>query len=267
MREDALKTELEELTNQMNLDTMVQNNMEFMYGHEIDKAKRKIQEWTVRYDNDLENAEVAVQMTRLALQKYKDDFKFYQEQEEMYKRRIAEERALMATEAKIRQDKQVGISKILRLLHHKHILYSISGKGYPASCGCGGDREGYRGCLQATSTKEGQKESSQVLGLINIRQTYLCWQPKQRNNQPNSLGHELSPERVVLQAFKVTVDGIGIREPGHLLNWSGWRVGGVGVAPKLRSNIYHIHYFCWRRQMKLRENDSGVGPPFGKLQF
>ncbi|EDV30853.2 uncharacterized protein Dana_GF14833 [Drosophila ananassae] len=106
MREEALKTELEELTNQMNLDTMVQNNMEFMYGHEIDKAKRKIQEWTVRYDNDLENAEVAVQMTRLALQKYKDDFKFYQEQEEMYKRRIAEERALMATEAKIRQDKQ-----------------------------------------------------------------------------------------------------------------------------------------------------------------
>lgn len=120
MREDALKAELEAITNEMNLDTMVQNHMEFMYCHEIDMAKRKIQEWTVRYDNDLENAEVAVQMTRLALQKYKDDFKFYQEQEEMFKRRIAEERAIMATEAKIREEKQVDIFMILRLLHHKH---------------------------------------------------------------------------------------------------------------------------------------------------
>ncbi|KAH8324323.1 hypothetical protein KR074_005328, partial [Drosophila pseudoananassae] len=108
MREDALKKELEELTQNMNVDNMVHRNMEFMYGYEIDMAKRKIQECTVRFDNDLENAEVAVQMSKLAVQKHKDDLRFYQEQEEMFKRRIAEEKELMAVEAKIHQEKQVG---------------------------------------------------------------------------------------------------------------------------------------------------------------
>jgi len=89
-------------------DQLVQRNSEVVYAWEVDRLKLSCKEWQVKLDTDLENIEVLCTISKLALQKVKDDHKFFLEQEEMFRRRIAEETELMAAEEKIRQQKQVS---------------------------------------------------------------------------------------------------------------------------------------------------------------
>ncbi|XP_052852279.1 uncharacterized protein LOC128262203 [Drosophila gunungcola] len=105
-REEMLKKELSDLLAKLELDEMVHRNSELVYAWEVDKLRRNSREWQVKLDNDLENAEVKCTITKLALQKVRDDQKFYSEQEEMYRRRIAEVKELMEAEEKIRKRKQ-----------------------------------------------------------------------------------------------------------------------------------------------------------------
>ncbi|KAH8351901.1 hypothetical protein KR084_000463, partial [Drosophila pseudotakahashii] len=107
-REEMLGKELKDWQTKLSQDQMVQRNSEIIYAWEVDKLKIGCKEWQVKLDNDLENAELLCTINRLALQKVKDDHKFFLEQEEMYRRRIAEEKELMAAEEKIRQKQQVG---------------------------------------------------------------------------------------------------------------------------------------------------------------
>ncbi|XP_017015626.2 uncharacterized protein [Drosophila takahashii] len=106
-REEMLAKELKDWETKLSQDQMVQRNSEIIYAWEVDKLKVGCKEWQVKLDNDLENAELLCTINRLALQKVKDDHKFYLEQEEMFRRRIAEEKELMAAEEKIRQKQQV----------------------------------------------------------------------------------------------------------------------------------------------------------------
>ncbi|XP_041631917.1 uncharacterized protein [Drosophila kikkawai] len=105
-REDELAKQLKDLEDTIRKDKLVRNHSEHMYAIEVDNLRDKLNEWQMRFENDLENVEVECTVARLALQKVKDDHKFYMEQEKMFKRRIAEERELMAQEEKIRRDKQ-----------------------------------------------------------------------------------------------------------------------------------------------------------------
>ncbi|KAH8282550.1 hypothetical protein KR054_008327, partial [Drosophila jambulina] len=107
-REEELEKQLRDLEDTIYQDELVQNHTENIYSLEVNGLREQLYEWQVRYENDLENAEVECTVGRLAVQKLKDDLKFYKEQEQIYKRRIAEERELIATEEKIRRDKQVG---------------------------------------------------------------------------------------------------------------------------------------------------------------
>ncbi|XP_017132423.2 uncharacterized protein LOC108149400 isoform X1 [Drosophila elegans] len=105
-REEMLKKELSDLLTKLELDEIVHRNSELVYAWEVEKLRRNSMEWQVKLDNDLENAEVQCTITKLALQKVRDDLKFYSEQEEMYRRRIAEVKELMEAEEKIRQQKK-----------------------------------------------------------------------------------------------------------------------------------------------------------------
>ncbi|XP_037709352.1 uncharacterized protein LOC119546832 [Drosophila subpulchrella] len=111
-REDKLQEELKDWETKLSQDQLVQHNSEVVYAWEVDKLKMSCKEWQVKLDTDLENIEVLCTISRLALQKVKDDHKFLLEQEEMFRRRIAEETELMATEEKIRQQKQVKSSDV-----------------------------------------------------------------------------------------------------------------------------------------------------------
>ncbi|XP_016976400.2 uncharacterized protein LOC108042579 [Drosophila rhopaloa] len=105
-REEMLKKELMDSEMKLRQDELVQHNSVLVYAWEVDKLRRNTREWQVKLDNDLENAEDMCTISRLALQKVKDDLKFYLEQEEMYRQRIAEVKELIAAEKKIRQRKQ-----------------------------------------------------------------------------------------------------------------------------------------------------------------
>ncbi|KAH8246490.1 hypothetical protein KR038_005372, partial [Drosophila bunnanda] len=107
-REEELAKQLKDLEDIIYKDELVQNQAENIYSLQVDDLRERLNEWQMRFENDLENAEVECTVARLALSKVNDDHKFYTEQEQMYKRRIAEEREIMATEEKIRRDKQVG---------------------------------------------------------------------------------------------------------------------------------------------------------------
>ncbi|KAH8376103.1 hypothetical protein KR200_001081, partial [Drosophila serrata] len=107
-REEDLAKQLKDLEEIIYKDELVQNHSENIYSLQVDNLREQLNEWQMRYENDLENAEVECTVARLALTKVNDDYKFYTEQEQMYKRRIAEERELMATEERIRKEKQVG---------------------------------------------------------------------------------------------------------------------------------------------------------------
>ncbi|KAH8249726.1 hypothetical protein KR032_011812, partial [Drosophila birchii] len=107
-REVELEKQLKDLEEIIYKDELVQNQSENIYSLQVDNLRDKLNEWQSRFENDLENAEVECTVARLAQQKVVDDYKFYSDLAEMYKRRIAEEREIMATEEKIRQEKQVG---------------------------------------------------------------------------------------------------------------------------------------------------------------
>ncbi|XP_016964721.1 uncharacterized protein LOC108034347 [Drosophila biarmipes] len=111
-REELLQEELKDWQTKLSHDQLVRNNSELVYSWEVDKLKASCKEWQVRLDTDMENIEVLCTINKLALQKVKDDHKFLLEQEEMFRRRIAEEKELMAAEEKIRQQKQVKSSDV-----------------------------------------------------------------------------------------------------------------------------------------------------------
>uniref|UniRef100_A0A6P4EE56 Sporulation-specific protein 15 n=1 Tax=Drosophila rhopaloa TaxID=1041015 RepID=A0A6P4EE56_DRORH len=105
-REEMLKKELMDSEMKLRQDELVQHNSVLVYAWEVDKLRRNTREWQVKLDNDLENVEDMCTISKLALQKVKDDQKFYLEQEEIYRQRIAEVKELIAAEKKIRQRKQ-----------------------------------------------------------------------------------------------------------------------------------------------------------------
>ncbi|KAH8413249.1 hypothetical protein KR009_009172 [Drosophila setifemur] len=97
-RERDLTKELKDVQEKTVMDAAVQHYSEVMYSYQVDALKRQITEWQTRYDIDLESAEVQCHVTRLGLQKLREDLAFYQEQKEMFITRIAEVRALIAEE-------------------------------------------------------------------------------------------------------------------------------------------------------------------------
>nr|XP_017015625.2 uncharacterized protein LOC108069878 [Drosophila takahashii] len=98
-REEAMREELRKLEEQAKQDESVQYSSELMYSLELGKLRESITTWNDRLDNDLENADVLCTVSRLAVQKLKDDLKFYTEEKDTYLRRLEEVRALMAQEA------------------------------------------------------------------------------------------------------------------------------------------------------------------------
>ncbi|XP_039484023.1 uncharacterized protein LOC120446879 isoform X3 [Drosophila santomea] len=105
-REELLRKELKELETKLKQDMTVQRSSEMIYFWEVEKLKIRTREWEAKLESDLENAEVQCTIARLALQKVKDDHKFYLEQEKMYLQKIDEFKKLMAAQEKARQRKQ-----------------------------------------------------------------------------------------------------------------------------------------------------------------
>ncbi|KRJ99112.1 uncharacterized protein LOC26536249 [Drosophila yakuba] len=105
-REELLRKELKELETKLKQDMTVQRSSEMIYFWEVEKLKIRTREWEAKLESDLENAEVQCTIARLALQKVKDDHKFYLEQEEMYLQKIDEFKKLMAAQEKVRRRKQ-----------------------------------------------------------------------------------------------------------------------------------------------------------------
>uniref|UniRef100_A0A6P4EE51 Uncharacterized protein LOC108042576 n=1 Tax=Drosophila rhopaloa TaxID=1041015 RepID=A0A6P4EE51_DRORH len=105
-REDAMREGLKDLKEQMMQDESVQYSSELMYSLELGKLRASIRDWQERQDTDLEKADVMCTVSKLALQKVKDDLKFYMEQKEMYLRRLEEVQAVIALENKAREQKE-----------------------------------------------------------------------------------------------------------------------------------------------------------------
>ncbi|XP_015012756.2 uncharacterized protein LOC26526176 [Drosophila erecta] len=105
-REELLRKELKELETKLQQDMTVQRSSEVIYFWDVEKLKVHTREWEAKLESDLENAEVQCTIARLALQKVRDDHKFYLEQEEMYLRKIAEFKTLMAARENVDQRKQ-----------------------------------------------------------------------------------------------------------------------------------------------------------------
>ncbi|XP_043645354.1 uncharacterized protein LOC122614770 isoform X2 [Drosophila teissieri] len=110
-REAETKKELHDLKVQALHDESVQYSSELMYSLEVEKLKQSIEKWQERLDTDLENANVMCTVSRLALQKVKDDLKFYMEQKEMYLRRIDEVQAIIDQEKMTREERELAALK------------------------------------------------------------------------------------------------------------------------------------------------------------
>ncbi|XP_017155432.1 uncharacterized protein LOC108164296 [Drosophila miranda] len=101
-REELLQTELTDIRTHMRQDALVHNNSEYVYAYLIDSFKNKIKDWEEKLETDMEKAELMCNQTSNMLQKVKDDFVFYRDQQEMFKRRIIEVRAQIEQEERDR---------------------------------------------------------------------------------------------------------------------------------------------------------------------
>ncbi|EDW75509.2 uncharacterized protein Dwil_GK23775 [Drosophila willistoni] len=95
---DNLERELSKTTKIMSENALVFQYTESLYGLQIHKYRSEVAEWQARYDNDFENADLQCTQTRMAVDKVRDEYKFYSDQLAMMKRRIAEVVELMKKE-------------------------------------------------------------------------------------------------------------------------------------------------------------------------
>ncbi|XP_039484019.1 uncharacterized protein LOC120446877 [Drosophila santomea] len=110
-KEAEIKKELHDLEVQALQDESVQHSSELMYSLEVEKLRKSIEKWQDRLDTDLESADVRCTVSRLALQKVKDDLKFYMEQKELYLRRIGEVQAIIDQEKMTREERELAALK------------------------------------------------------------------------------------------------------------------------------------------------------------
>ncbi|KMY90852.1 uncharacterized protein LOC6732696 [Drosophila simulans] len=110
-RNVEIKKELHDLEVQAVQDEKVQYSSGLMYELEVGKLRESIRNWQDRLDTDLEHADVMCTVSRLALQKVKDDLKFYMEQKNMYLQRIEEVQALIDQERMIREERELAALK------------------------------------------------------------------------------------------------------------------------------------------------------------
>jgi len=116
-RNVEIKRELQDLEVQAVQDEKVQYSSGLMYELEVGKLRESIRNWQDRLDTDLEHADVMCTVSRLALQKVKDDLKFYMEQKDMYLQRIKEVQALIDQERMIREER-VSLGREIELWSH-----------------------------------------------------------------------------------------------------------------------------------------------------
>lgn len=116
-RNVEIKRELQDLEVQAVQDEKVQYSSGLMYELEVGKLRESIRYWQDRLDTDLEHADVMCTVSRLALQKVKDDLKFYMEQKDMYLQRIKEVQALIDQERMIREER-VSLGREIELWSH-----------------------------------------------------------------------------------------------------------------------------------------------------
>ncbi|XP_017067861.1 uncharacterized protein LOC108105673 [Drosophila eugracilis] len=110
-RENSMMNELNDMEEEAWQDESVQHSSELMYSLQLGDLRERIKVWQERQEVDLENVEVMCTVSRFAVQKLKDDLKFYTEQKEMYLRRIDEVEAIINQERMIREQREAALNE------------------------------------------------------------------------------------------------------------------------------------------------------------
>jgi len=89
-KEKVLQDELDDLNNQMKQDTLAHELTDYVYQNELDRYRVSIAEWEEQLAVDMESIELKTSVTNHLYSKANDDLKFYVDQVEMFKQKVAQ---------------------------------------------------------------------------------------------------------------------------------------------------------------------------------